>query len=205
MASGSNAPFSGDHRDLENVKDGQHHAAATPDGSTIIRDSNGEIKAVNETTVFGDFESNKGAWSEYGTVSSSLSTSNGGAQGTSQYFRLKQNSDFNEGGIERNIDLSDIDTLVVYYKFDPLENGTNGSSSESFDVIIDGTNEFSDNPDGISTDWIRVEIDVSSYSGTNNVQLNLSMFKDPVELGVDRIRTKKTIGLNVSSNSAGGV
>jgi hypothetical protein len=190
MASGSTAPFSGDHADLENVNSGQHHNAATPDGLTIITNSNGDLKAkIPSTTIIGDFQSNIGDWKQSTTSGNVFfDTSNGGAESTSRYIILQGFEPSSQERIFRDKDLTNITSLVFHYKGDPREIG-----NDSVDVRLnlDGSQQFStSNLD--NTVWKKVKIDVSSFSGNTTIELIQKNNDDTFsEIGFDRIKLVK--------------
>lgn len=182
MASGSNAPFSGDHNDLDNVQDGQHHAAATPDGSTIIRDSNGDLAAqVSNATIIGDFEASFGSWSK--SAGGNIHRESGGAQSTSKRISLIA-SGADKGAIERSFDFTEQSELIFFKKV----HATNDVGNE-FKVKIGNKTVFSDRVEDNS--FKKVSADVSNISGSKNIKMEVSTGGgsfDTMEVYIDRIK-----------------
>lgn len=182
MASGSNAPFSGDHDDLQNVDSGQHHQKVTPDGSTIIRDSNGDLAAqVSKTTIIGDFEASFGSWSKLG--GGNKERESGGAQSTSKRISIIA-SGADTSAIERSFDFTEQSELIFFKKV----HASNDFGNE-FKVKIGNNTVFSTNIEDNS--FKKVSADVSNISGSKNIKMEVSTGGgsfDTMEVYIDRIK-----------------
>jgi len=168
MASGSNAPFSGDHSDLSNVDSGQHHTKVTPDDSTIVENSNGDLQSQSFVELVGDFEKSFGGWAK-NKVSEFIKRK---SFSDSQFSKLRGNFyikmrtlDGEVSSISNSFDLSSVQKLVFSFN--------QGASRPNNSVIveIDGTQEFSFVYGDTAFNWRTAEVDVSNYSGIREVSI----------------------------------
>lgn len=189
MASGSTAPFGGDHADLENVKSGQHHSAVSPDSTTITKNANGKLSVNRPSTIiFGDFEASFGSWSTSTGGSGSVSRSNNKAsRGSYSVFIDYNDYGVSSNKIQRNIDLTNIPTLIVSYNV--TQAGVDAPEKAPFRVLIGGNTEFYYRQ--TSGGWVEASIDVSGYTGSTSVSIQLhndySTSKMSAEVYVDNI------------------
>lgn len=191
MASGSNAPFSGNHADLENVDSGQHHTKVTPDGSTIVTDSNGDLKAqVKSTTLIGDFESSFGSWSKstsgFGTVQ--RQNNGDGAESTSTFIELRS-PDSSLARLDADFDLTGFSELVLFKRVSVRD-----TDNCTFEVNVDFQTLFSQSGN-FPTDstYKKIVIDISNFSGQQNIQIETAAGSPSVSsvvVDVDRIKLK---------------
>lgn len=164
------------------------------DDSSIKIDGNGDLRASGQITyVIGDWEAGSlDAWNSFGDSNSNdvidVQGSNGGAESTSDYARLRAYTDTSQY-IYRSYDLTNKDSVVVYIKSDPRNQGL---LANQVDIKIGGNVEYSDsNP---PTSWTKIEIDTESYSGSTTIEIynenpDLNSYND---LGVDRVKAVQT-------------
>jgi len=163
------------------------------DTSTLFVTENDKlsVKQVSKT-VIGDWEQDVGDWTTVKSVGNNdveRRSANGGAEGSTYWFELFQiDADASDlMAIRRTVDLSDIEMLVFFVKGDASEQGY---QTETVRMIVGGDTVWSDqNRD--DTDWKRIEVDVSSYSGDTEISFehDVTAAGDDYSLvGVDRIK-----------------
>jgi hypothetical protein len=200
MASGSNAPFSGEFDDLENIPklpEGVTASEATEklsiDNQTLKINNNGNV-FVNtaQEIIVGEFDSSLGSWNTAGGGIIDKRTTNGGAESTSGFARINA-FDGETSEFFRDFDLSGIDQLVFFYKGDPEEDG---AVTGNINIVLGNTTIFSKSSlDNFS--WNKVVTDVSDISTTKELRVihNGQFGNGGQQFGFDRVKLVET-GIN---------
>lgn len=170
----------------------------SPDGITIIENSNGQLEVNKNQTIFADFENgNMGDWSITGPAFNEVVTGATGAESTSNYVRIRDNT--SESYMVRQIDMSDFETLVVFKQTD-----STGDTTDEIYIDVDGAREYSEEPTS-TTGWEEIQIDVSGISSTVEVRLGIKCNSGTyIEAFWDRVRTQERI-IKTESDGGGGI
>lgn len=167
---------------------------SSPDGKTIVKDSSGNIGTAERTVRVGSFENGMDGWVKTGGTLQISERDTYTVKRGSYSYRLYDNDNVVTGGIKINKDLSNFDNLYIW-----VYQSRDGSSNK-FQVKIDGTLEYDSNTD--RNNWIELNIDVSNYSGSKDIELLLNRYDTSSTAGyyVDNIRLSKTVGIIQGTN-----
>lgn len=171
------------------------------DNETIQENTNGDIEVPpNKNTVLGDFENNsKGDWTGDFTVESDAN----GAD-NSNYFIEAYTGGTNQSD-SRTFDLTNVNTLVIYFAIDLTNNSQTGQSNDSINLKV-GTDIIASLDGGNQTSWKKYEADVSSYSGSSTLTVEAeNKSGGAFRCQADKIKAiKTTIPTEKAVNGAGG-
>jgi len=192
------------------TKNGSGQLQVPIDSTTVRLDTNGNIIAVGqENTLIGDFENDIGSWTVNGTMSRTGDITD--ANGTQTYQSgswFVGAYDFESNGnneLKRTMDLSGKETLVFYYFVDHHTETSRNVSGEATLEIGGNTEHVIDLDTATREQWIEVQIDISAYSGSQQIRFYESQSSGGSaywNFGVDEIRLKKA-GIDILDNSNG--
>jgi len=180
---------------LKQFKNGSFaNVGASVDGTTIIKDKNGNIR-VNKpgTDIIGDFESSLGDWIDT-SLGGNASLSTNQAHRGSQSVKLDATDTFDDpnAAIEITTDFSGRETLIIWLYVSSLSFNTNWDF-----VSIDGTG-YVKRGDPSTNQWDKFEIDISSMSGDHTIEIHHG------HDGVAYTDDIKLIGSNINVKSEAG-
>lgn len=146
---------------------------ATPDKKTIFKDADENFQArYIAARVIGDFESGLGDWSandvDGGTNSHGTSTAQSYFGTQSYSIDVGDNNWDPTVYLQRTVDLTDENTLIFWIYPERQDSGGNVI------IKVGGTVEYSDTGNLTEDAWMKVEIDVSGYSGDQTVRIEAS-------------------------------
>jgi hypothetical protein len=158
MAGGSNAPFSGEYDDLENIPTLPEGVTATEATKKFSGDFNDLSNVPKKTIYKADFENDKNGWTFTTNTTRESNQANTGSFSAEVY-----NDDREIDGIEREFNLDDIIELEFSY-------GANNAMFGRYLVKVGGNIVF--DTDRIEqSPFATAIIDVSGFSGTQKIEI----------------------------------
>lgn len=192
------------------VKKGSAPGGLSLDGITMDTNSSGDAQNQSLTKNVGDFENDIGSWTLVSDSSASDPSRTGSVGGTGGSAYNGSNvvgasedgvNSGDGGGIKRTLDLTNVDNLKVAVH--PAHSNTD------FSISVGGTTEYDKSPANGEDSWTDVSVDVSGYSGNNEVIIkgyNGSGSSGYNQYMIDYVRLAYPDSLSATeSDGAGGV
>jgi len=155
---------------LKQFKNGSFQTVGNSiDNQTIGKNQNGEIQVIKSVKQIGLFESSLGNWVSFNNPDFiDQRATNGGAEGSNAYARIRTDTNGKLAGIKQSFDLTNFEKLEFYYKGDPANFN---ASADGLVIKIGNETVFSKSGLGNQSQWFRVVTEVSEFSGTKDVKL----------------------------------
>lgn len=172
----------------------------TIDDLTITKNSQEELRQSETLSIIGDFENSFGDWTKSAsgdwTTSDIIRTDSVSYKGNySVKFDAAVNSKTGTFTISRSVDFSDFSESELSNFFMWANVGVSLNDQIFLKVIVNGNEELSvSNQDLTQNSWVQITLDLSNYSGTNDVTIEWDIQDDQSSWGlyVDYIGFKAT-------------